>query len=246
VEAYFDGEVDSPAAFAIETHVENCADCAALLADLQQMRSALRREAPYHRAPPQLRARIAAGFKPKHERRMRMPAWRLSFGGAFGAGLGSGVIAASMVAGVSLFLLQPSASDALTRDLVNAHLRALVSDRQIDVASSDHHTVKPWFEGRGDVSPPVADFPAEDYRLVGGRADYVNGVRASVLVYRHRAHMINVFAWADRGDALPLLATRNGYTVSCWRAGTLAFCAVSDTSRTELERLVTLIKAERE
>jgi anti-sigma factor RsiW len=246
VEASCAGAVDGLAARAIETHLAGCKDCAAMLEDLRQMRAAIRREVPYHRAPPQLRARIEAGFAGRRIKPLRLDPGRLSFASSFAGGLASGAVAATVVAGLGLFLLRPNESDALARDLVNAHLRALVSDHQIDIASSDHHTVKPWFEGHGDVSPPVADFPAEDFRLVGGRADYVNGQRASVLVYRHGAHIINIFTWADRGDPLPMLATRNGYTVSCWRAGTLAYCAVSDVARTELSRLVALIKAERE
>jgi anti-sigma factor RsiW len=115
-------------------------------------------------------------------------------------------------------------------------------DHLIDVVSSDQHTVKPWFAGHADVSPPTPDFPQEDYRLIGGRADYIDGHRAAVVVYRHGAHVINVFAWAERDGALPQMVTRNGYHMAFWRSGDIVFCAMSDTGEDELTRLVALLK----
>jgi anti-sigma factor RsiW len=102
--------------------------------------------------------------------------------------------------------------------------------------------VKPWFAGHADVSPAVADFVDQGYRLIGGRADYFDGQRAAVVVYQHGAHIINVFSWsADRGS-LPHDATRNGYHLAFWRAGNLNYCAVSDTGWDELLKLTSLLK----
>ncbi len=81
----------------------------------------------------------------------------------------------------------------------------------IDVVSTDKHTVKPWFAGHADVSPAVADFEPQGYKLIGGRADYLDHQRAAVVVYQHGAHVINVFSWAGDGRSLPSNATRNGY-----------------------------------
>jgi anti-sigma factor RsiW len=125
---------------------------------------------------------------------------------------------------------------------MSAHLRSLMENHLIDVVSTDQHTVKPWFAGHADVSPPTADFPKEDYRLVGGRADYIDGHRAAVLVYRHGAHTINVFSWARSNETLPKIVTRNGYHSVFWEDRDLAFCAVSDTALDELLGLVRLIK----
>ena len=147
-----------------------------------------------------------------------------------------------MAAAVTLFAIFPPADGGVAADLVNAHLRSLVEGHLIDVASSDQHTVKPWFAGHADVSPPTADFPQSDYRLIGGRADYVDGHRSAVLVYRHGAHIINVFAWPDGADTLPELSVHNGYHIACWRNGDLAFCAVSDTAVDELLALTRLLK----
>jgi anti-sigma factor RsiW len=111
-----------------------------------------------------------------------------------------------------------------------------------DVVSTDRHTVKPWFAGHADVSPVVADFAAQGYRLVGGRADYFDGHRAAVVVYEHGPHIINVFSWAGVSHRLPEQTTRNGYHIACWPLGNVEYCAVSDTGWTELQDLVSLLR----
>ena len=106
-----------------------------------------------------------------------------------------------------------------------------------DVISTDRHTVKPWFAGHADVSPAVADFAPQGYKLVGGRADYLNGQRAAATVYEHGAHIINVFTLRADGRALPALRSRDGYHIACWTAADLQYCAVSDAGWDELQQL---------
>ena len=118
----------------------------------------------------------------------------------------------------------------------------MMSDHLVDVVSSDRHTVKPWFAGHTDVSPPAVDFADQGYQLIGGRADYVDGHRAAVVVYRHGAHVINVFAWTRDDEKLPASASRNGYRFVFWRRGNLNFGAVSDTGPDELLTLVHLVQ----
>src|SRR5262249_8967678 len=148
----------------------------------------------------------------------------------FWRGAGAGALVTALAASLVLFVALPPASDGLQTELTNAHLRSLMPDHLIDVVSSDQHTVKPRFAGHADVSPPTADFAQEDSRRTGGRADYVDGQRAAVVVYRPGAHVINVFAWARHDGALPQMVTHNGYHMACWRSGGLVFCAVSDTA----------------
>jgi anti-sigma factor RsiW len=136
-------------------------------------------------------------------------------------------------------LLSPSLSSVLLDELVAAHVRSLMPAHLIDVESTDQHTVKPWFAGHADVSPVVADFAAQGYRLVGGRADYLDHQRAAVVVYQHGAHVINVFSWSGRGG-LSEQATRNGYHMLFWKSGDVQYCAVSDAGWDELSRLVRL------
>jgi anti-sigma factor RsiW len=242
VQSYFDGELDASASVDIERHVEACDECAALLQDLQTIREDVRSQAPYQRANAALRARVASAL----DRESGASSTVIGFiprGKRFWSGAASGAGVTALAAALALLVLVPATVDPLTADLTNAHLRSLVPDHLIDVASSDQHTVKPWFAGHADVSPPAVDFPKEDYRLVGGRADYVDGKRAAVVVYRHGAHIINVFAWNARGGSLPSAVTREGYHIQCWRDGDLGYCAVSDTAPDELATLVRLFQA---
>ena len=242
VQSYFDGELDASTAVEIERHAATCAECSALLQDLQTIRDDVRGQAAYHRA--------SAGFRTRLEKALDREAGGASGvirffppGKRFWTGAGSGALATALAAAFAFLVLSPAAPDRLMDDLLSAHLRSLIEGHLIDVASSDQHTVKPWFAGHADVSPPADDFPKEDYRLVGGRADSDDGRRAAVVVYRHGAHIINVFAWNAREGSPAATETRQGYHVACWRNGALAFCAVSDTAPDELATLVRLLQA---
>ncbi len=132
------------------------------------------------------------------------------------------------------FFFIPRFANPLLDQLVSAHVRSLMPSHLIDVVSTDKHTVKPWFTGHADVSPAVADFEPQGYRLIGGRVDYLDHQRSAVVVYQHGAHVINVFSWAGNERALPNDVTRNGYHLAFWKAGDLEYCAVSDTGWDEL------------
>jgi anti-sigma factor RsiW len=233
IEAYFDGEVDAVRSAAIEKHLGDCAECAAIPGELGALRSAVQTAAPYFRAPSDLRARLMP--KPSDVRPARSS--RL-----FWAGAGSGFAAAAFGA-LAYFAVLP-ASTPLIGDLINAHLRSMVSDHLIDVASSDRHTVKPWLSAHTDIVPEIADFASDGYSLVGGRADYVEGMRVAVAVYRHGAHTINVFVWANAGSRTrpPSSAERKGYHIVSWQSGSLDYSAVSDAAPAEIEALAELLK----
>ena len=238
---YFDGELDASASVEVERHLETCADCASLLADLESTRRLIREQAPYHRADDALRRRIAESLRREDGDRAIAPRF-LGANWRFLSGAASGSAATALAAALVVFALLPPPASPLVTDVMNAHLRSMMSDHLVDVVSSDRHTVKPWFAGHTDVSPPAVDFADQGYKLVGGRADYVDGHRAAVIVYRHGAHVINVFAWANAGGKLPATATRNGYRFMFWRHGNLDFGAVSDTGPDELLTLVRLVQ----
>jgi anti-sigma factor RsiW len=240
VQAYFDGELDAADALRVEEHLASCPECASAIEELDRNRSELR-NAAYYRAPAALRtavtAAIAEASGPPASRRVLIPRTR-----AFWSGAGAGAFASALAAALALFLMVPSPSSEVETELTGAHVRSLMAGHLIDVESSDQHTVKPWFAGHADVSPPTPDFPKEDYRLIGGRADYIDGRRAAVVVYRHGKHIINVFSWTQHGGAVPSDVTRNGYHMAFWRSSNLVFCAVSDTQLSELDRFVSLMK----
>jgi anti-sigma factor RsiW len=259
VQAYFDAEVDALSAADIERHIEHCAECRALLNDLEQVRGVLRRDLGFARTPPALRAKIMQALDgegvaeketpaakptplPQAPRSIgRAPAYRRrrpNWLGALGGGIGGMAIAAAC----AFVLVVPRLTNPLLDELVNAHERSLMPAHLIDVVSTDKHTVKPWFAGHADVSPVVADFEAQGYKLIGGRADYLDHQRSAVVVYQHGPHVINVFSWAAAAHALPSNATRNGYHFVFWKTGDLDYCAVSDTARDELLGLVRLLQ----
>jgi anti-sigma factor RsiW len=235
VQAYLDGELDAAEVLKAEQHLESCAECQALAADHADMKAAMA-GAPYHRAPAALRAKISDTLDAETKVVPFKPARKGSFW--LGAGSGAGGMAIAAVLAFLLFL----PANPLVNDLAEAHLRSLMSDHLIDVASSDHHTVKPWFAGHTDVSPPAEDFKADGFTLVGGRADYVHGERAAVVVYRHGAHVINLFAWADRNASLPGTHSRDGYRMVFWKQNDLDMAAVSDVDPAELDKFVALVK----
>jgi anti-sigma factor RsiW len=258
VQAYFDGEVDALSALEVERHVERCPECGALLEHLTRTRAGIRRELEFASAPPQLRASIGRLL----DQEAREP--REAGGGVAREGVArEGVDAlvprtrsgwhprpfwlgamggAALAAGIALFFISPTLTEPQLDDLVSAHVRSLMPLHLTDVISTDRHTVKPWFAGHADVSPVVADFTDQGYRLVGGRADYFDHQRVAVTVYQHGAHVINVFAWVAGRGALPEFATRSGYHIACWKLGNLQYCAVSDTGWDELQALTRMLR----
>jgi anti-sigma factor RsiW len=163
------------------------------------------------------------------------PFWLGALGGV-GAALAASLAFLVMS---SMFAAPPQ---ALLDEVVAAHVRSLMPSHLTDVVSTDQHTVKPWFAGHADVSPVVADFAPQGYRLVGGRADYFNRQRAAVVVYQHGAHVINVFTWVAGRATFPEFTTRNGYHLAFWRVGNLQYCAVTDAGWDELQGLVRLLR----
>lgn len=184
-------------------------------------------------------------------------AFWLGWGGTHGAPAGAGAPAAplgrpvaivgaalaALAVTASLALLVPrpnTAGSSLVDDLVASHVRAQLSGRDIDVVSSDQHTVKPWFNGRLDYAPPVEDLAASGFALTGGRLDYIDHRRVAVLVYRYRKHVIDVYVMPEQGSgaaAAPSPSTRDGYALASWRADGMTWWAVSDAEPAVLAQL---------
>jgi anti-sigma factor RsiW len=238
---YFDGEVDAAAAAQIEPHLRTCVECQAELAGLEAVRGLLRGPAVRVRTPTELRGRIVAALdrEPALRPRGRQVAARSRpFWWGVLAGIGGSAVAATL----GFLLLIPLLTNPLPGELVADHTHSLMSSHLIDVASTDQHTVKPWFAGRTDVSPAVADFASQGYRLLGGRVEVLEHQRAAVLVYQHGAHFINVYAWATGSAGVPPNTTRRGYHLAFWQEGDLGYCAVSDAGWTELKSLAALMQ----
>lgn len=240
-----DDELGAGESLRLAQHLGQCAACSAELERLRALRTAVREGATYHRASPSLRARIAAALpaacapaavQASRPRWLEWFVWRP----AVNAGLAA-LTVASMTFALTLFMLQNSPQDAMAREVVSSHVRALIADHAIDVASTDRHAVKPWFNGRLDYAPPVLDMAAEGFPLVGGRLDYIHGQRVAVLVYRRNQHPIDVFVLRGAGPRkadldLDRALTRQGYQITHWQAGGMDYWAVTDASAADLQR----------
>jgi anti-sigma factor RsiW len=152
------------------------------------------------------------------------------------------VIGGTWMAGT---LSRHRANDEIVREAVSGHVRSLMASHLTDVASTDQHTVKPWFSGKVDFSPPVTDFAAADYPLIGGRLDYLQSHPVAALVYMHRKHVINVFVWPQAGapDGFTPAVTLQGYHVIHAVHGGMTFWVVSDLNSAELATFAQMLTA---
>jgi anti-sigma factor RsiW len=147
--------------------------------------------------------------------------------------LAAAVLLAALVASGATWLVVRGNAPNVTPNLVVAsHMRALLAPQPFDVASSDRHTVKPWFNGRIPQSPTVVDLTADGFPLAGGRIDVIGRMPVPTLVYRHDKHLISLTAMRDTAPANP---TIDGYNVVSWRDGAIVYWAVSDIARADLE-----------
>lgn len=259
LDVYLDGELDRMQARALEAHLDACADCAAALAGADDLRRALREGALRHVAPESLRKRIRAAqadaeaadvgtipptsdppspnvvaLAPRPRR--VVPAW-LGIAAACLLSFGGGALWMRHDSGTSP---TAEASAQFARDLFASHWRALAATSPVDVISSDHHTVKPWFAGKIAMSPSVRDFAAQGFTLIGGRIDYVGGERVAVLVYRHGAHWIDVYVLPQ---AAPLAhVDARGYAADTLMVGTQPAVMVTDMDADERAKLAGLLE----
>jgi anti-sigma factor RsiW len=244
VHAYLDGELDPANALAMEKRMSTdpalAAACERIDALQRLMRTHLPREAP----PPGLRRRveIAVGMQ---RPRVRFAQTRSAHGQFSWRALAASIAVTAVVAGTSTSMfLAPSQSDLVRNGVVDAHIRALMAPQPIDVASSDRHTVKPWFNGRIPQAPRVVDLAKQDFPLAGGRIDVVGEVPVPTLVYVHGKHLISLTAVPDSGqaDSAPVLSAASGYNMYRWTDDGVAYWAVSDVAAADLNKLVTLFR----
>lgn len=208
---------------------------------------AIRRHATRYSAPPGLAVRIgealdqaarAEGWPGATTSRVvpfrKASAWRpLALAASF-------VLAIVLSSGTTWYVTGSNSQERLAEDVVASHVRSMLAEHLTDVASSDQHTVKPWFGGKLDLSPPVVELAASGFPLVGGRLDYLNERPVAALVYRHKQHVINLFVWT-RKSGVPEPSPPNelqGYNLRHWQDGDMTFWAVSDVNGADLDAFV--------
>jgi anti-sigma factor (TIGR02949 family) len=245
--ALLDGELDAGHAREVEQHVTGCAGCAEKLAAFRAMRDAMAGANLKQKAPAALRARIEAALPSPASAGagatvVPLRPSRRSFFGGFAAGA---VVSSALAASIVLTIFRNDQEQTIANDVVSAHIRSLQGSHLMDVETSDQHTVKPWFDGKVDVAPPVIDLTAQGFTLLGGRLDYIDGQPVAAVVYRRRKHIINLFVAQHLGAAPAAVTARSvqGYNVRHWSAQGLEFWAVSDLDGEELGEFVGKISA---
>lgn len=225
--ALVDGELDAGHAREVEAHAAVCPHCAAELRDARQMHQAMAAAPLRYDAPSSLRRRIEDALPAP---RSNVPSRRsLLKGFALGSAFSAAVAASALV-----FVVRMEEEQRSLGEVVSAHLRSLQADHLTDVQSSDQHTVKPWFNGRLDVSPPVVDLTAQGFTLLGGRLDYIGGRAVATIVYRRRVHVINLFVTQSTGAGAKVEKVQ-GFNVRRWTWSDLDFWAISDIGADELQ-----------
>jgi len=231
---FLDDELDPVASRAVAHHLESCPSCSAAIDRQRKLSESLRHDLEYHRAPDLLRARVvrdvrAAAGRERARAGPAAPSWRW---------LSAAAAVIAVVGGTWVLAIMPRVlgDDATAREAVSGHIRSLMANHLTDVASTDQHTVKPWFAGKLDYSPPVTDFAAAGYPLVGGRLDYLQGRPVAALVYLHRKHIINAFVWpeASAHEQLAPAVTQQGYHVIHGVHAGMKYWVVSDLNEEEL------------
>jgi anti-sigma factor RsiW len=247
IDAYIDNELDAAATIAVKRHLRECTACAQVFEARKGLQALLAKPELAFDVPDSLRTRVlsalpVAPVKPKeHSDRFRkriVIPW-------FSVPL---ALAAVLAIVFGLALLEPgwrpgrSGDRALVAQVISGHVRSLLATHLLDVPSTDQHTVKPWFAGKLEFSPPVQDFAQRGFDLIGGRLDYLDNREVAALVYRRNKHIINLFIWPSKPDhAGPVQSfSENGYNVLHWERNGFSFWAVSDVRMEDLRAFADL------
>ena len=241
LDTYLDGELDPVRNLEIEEHLHGCGRCSQSYSDRQLIRRGLKTESLYFKAPTDLQRRIQRSVRQAAKAEMPSRWWSLSWI----------TISAPMAAAALVVLLLvpyfagPSSDELLTQEVVASHIRSLMVNHLADVPSTDEHTVKPWFDGKLDFSPPVSDLANQGFPLIGGRLDYLNNRPVAALVYQRDKHVINVFVWPSDKSARSgaPIETQQGYHLIHWTMSGMNFWAVSDLEQNQLAKFTDLLKS---
>jgi anti-sigma factor RsiW len=236
IDPYTDGELDAPGILDLEKHFHACPACALTWRNAQALKKSLKQDALFFTAPKELHQNLKAKLHSQLETR---PGWSFQNWNWL-TGVTTSVATACLALLLTLTLTRPSAQQRLTQEIVSSHVRSLMANHVLDVVSTDQHTVKPWFNGKLEFSPPVKDLAGQEFPLIGGRLDYLDGRSVASLVFQRQKHIINLFIWpASENNSKPIpLTAIQGYNVIHWSDAGMVFWAVSDLNKTELMEFV--------
>ena len=235
IDPYADGELEAAAILELEQHLQSCSACGIAWRNLRSLKKTLKQDALYFTAPHELRQRIKSEL-PSPAR--GVPPWR-AWNWNWLTTVMTGATA-SLALLLAVIVTRPSSEQPLAQEIVSSHVRSLMASHMLDVVSTDQHTVKPWFNGKLDFSPPVKNLVEQEFPLIGGRLDYIGGHSVAALIFQRHKHIINLFIWpAKENDSKPAAsAPLQGYHVIHWSDAGMTFWTVSDLNEKELMEFV--------
>lgn len=253
IHGYLDGELDLVNTLKVEEHMRDCTNCAHDYRNHETLSAAIGAGSVYFRPSNDLSSRIRArlqqsdranarrsAFTMEYLRALRFPAWLTLASAAAAAAL-----CVVLIFRLWIITSEPS-QELLAQDVLASHVRSLMANHLTDILSSDQHTVKPWFDGKLDFSPPVQDLSNHGFPLVGGRLDYLEDRPVAALVYQRRKHFINLFVWPvaqGSKQSEKEIVMRQGYNIIHWRQAGMTLWAVSDLNNAELQEFVHLVQS---
>ncbi|MBI3608178.1 MAG: anti-sigma factor [Nitrospirae bacterium] len=232
IHGYLDGELDAVTNIEIDRHLQTCPTCAPVYTRCRTLQTALRNGSLSWPPPVELVGRVRSALDAAHPGRKLRSVFRRP-----GLQLVGALAMVSLIAWGLLSLRHGTTpEDLIIREVVSSHVRSLMADHLTDVPSTDLHTVKPWFHGRLDFSPPVKS-GGSDFSLIGGRLDYLGGRPVAALVYRHQQHPVNLFIWPlpDRSDTEIQSRSLQGYNLLWWTQSGMSYWVVSDLNAQDLQ-----------
>ena len=237
--AYVDGELDSAGSLSVESHVQRCASCLADVDRLRALSSAIQGGGLRFKAPQHLKRNVKAAIRAANPDTKRS-----FFNWRWAGALASVVLAVIIGWAVTTQWTKSSEETLLVNDIVSSHVRSMMANHITDVSSSDSHTVKPWFGGKLDYSPPAKDLTEQGFRLVGGRLDYIDNRPVAALVYQRSQHLINLFVWPSTNSGIKAEdeLTRQGYNLIHWTKSGMTYWLVSELNLTELRDCARLLR----
>jgi len=237
---YLDGEVDLVKSLEIEKHLKGCHACSESYQGIRSLQAAISHNTLRFEPPANFERRLRSTLRREageQEPKFKMSPWRWI------------AVAASVLVGVVAFWVaatsfsREAAGDVLAQEIVSSHVRSLMAAHLTDVPSSDQHTVKPWFDGKLDFSPPVKDLSQQGFSLTGGRLDYIGNRPVAALVYQRRQHPINLYVWPSvEATAGQKASVHQGYNLIRWATGGMNYWVVSDLNLAELQQFVQLLQ----